>query len=234
MDLTIRDAVAIFDVSESRIYRWVHDDDLPAREVNGQLYFNRTELLEWATIHRVKFAADLFRDPSGGPSTGERLTDALQLGGIVTGLPGSNKDEVLRMVVEKLRLPDDFDRSMLLQLFLSREAAGSTAAGDGIAIPHPRYPVVLPDGRPALTLFFLEHPIDFGALDRQPVHTLFVLVSPTIRAHLRMLARIACALRDERFRVVLKRGGSKEDILLAVEQLADHTDRSSFGTRESA
>src|SRR5262249_10861157 len=108
MDLTIRDAVAIFDVSESRIYRWIHDDDLPAREVNGQLYFNRTELLEWATIHRVKFAADLFRDPSGGPPAGEGLTDALQLGGIVTGLPGANKDEILRTVVEKLRLPDDF------------------------------------------------------------------------------------------------------------------------------
>src|SRR5262249_38252961 len=127
-----------------------------------------------------------------------------------------------------------FDRSVLLQLFVSREAAGSTAAGDGIAIPHPRFPVVLPDGRPMLTLFFLEQPVDFGALDRQPVHTLFVLISPTIRTHLRMLARIACALRDERFRAVLKRRGSKEEILRAVDQVADQTDRSSFAKRESA
>ena len=54
MDLTIRDAAAIFDVPESRIYRWIHEEDLPAREVNGQHYFNRTELLEWATVRRVK------------------------------------------------------------------------------------------------------------------------------------------------------------------------------------
>ena len=68
MELTIRDAAAIFGVPEGRIYRWVHDDDLPARNVNGQLYFNRTELLEWATIRRVKFASDLFRHPSAGPA----------------------------------------------------------------------------------------------------------------------------------------------------------------------
>src|SRR5262249_51041259 len=154
--------------------------------------------------------------------------------GIVTNLPGSNKDEVLRRVVENLRLPDEFDRSVLLQLFLSREAAGSSAAGDGIAIPHPRYPVVLPHGRPTLALFFLERPVDFGALDRQPVDTLFVLISPTIRTHLRMLARIACALREERFRAVLKRRSSDEEIMCVVGQVADHTRLSSSDTREPA
>jgi PTS system nitrogen regulatory IIA component len=85
-----------------------------------------------------------------------------------------------------------------------------------------------------LALFFLQHPVDFGALDRQRVHTLFVLVSPTIRTHLRMLARIACALRDEHFRKVLKSRGSDEEILHAVERLADCADRNSFSTGESA
>ncbi|MGC8643092.1 MAG: PTS sugar transporter subunit IIA [Isosphaeraceae bacterium] len=221
MDLTIRDAAAIFDVPESRIYRWIHDEDLPAREVNGQHYFNRTELLEWATIRRVEISPDLFRDPSGSPPTGEGLVEALQIGGIITGPPGSDKREILREVVERLRLPEDFDRSVLHQLFLARESVGSTAVGDGIAIPHPRHPVVLPVGLPMLTLCFLDQPIEFGALDRQPVHTLFILVSPTIRAHLRMLARIVCALRDERFRAVLKRRGSTDEILREVQRVAD-------------
>ena len=160
--------------------------------------------------------------------------EALRSGGIITGLPGSDKGEILREVVERLRLPEDFDRSVLHQLFLSREAAGSTAVGDGIAIPHPRHPVVMPAGRPTLTLFFLDRPVDFGAPDRQPVHTLFVLISPTIRAHLRMLARIACALRDEHFRAVLKRRGSTEEILREVQRVEDSADRRSSETRESA
>jgi PTS system nitrogen regulatory IIA component len=234
MDLTVRAVAAIFDVPEGRIYRWIQDEDLPSREVNGQYYFNRTELLEWATVRRVKFDPDLFRDSSGNSPPGEGLAEALRLGGIITGLPGRDKPEILRAVVDRMRLPEGFDRSVLCQLFLAREAAGSTAVGDGIAIPHPRHPVVLPVGRPTLTLCFLERAVDFGAADRQPVHTLFVLVSPTIRAHLRMLARIACALRDESFRAVLKRRGAAEEILSEAQRVEDSFHRGAADTRESA
>jgi len=214
MDLTVRDAAEIFSVSEGRIHRWIHEDDLPTREVNGQHYFNRTELLEWATVRRVKFSPDLFRDSSGSgeAAASEGLIEALQRGGIFSGVGGSTKHEVLKEVVERMHLPEGFDRSVLYELFLAREAAGSTGVGDGIAIPHPRHPVVLPVGRPMVTLCFLDRPVDFGAADRQPVHTLLVLVSPTIRAHLRMLARVACALRDEPLRAVLKRHGSPAEI----------------------
>jgi PTS system nitrogen regulatory IIA component len=233
MDLTIREVAAIFDVTERRIYRWIHEEDLPAREVNGRQCFNRTELLEWATVRRVIFSPALIRDPSAGPAVGEELADALRAGGIMTDIHGADKPGVLREIVDRLRLPDGFRRSALLQLFLSRESIGSTAVGDGIAIPHPRYPVVLAIGRPLLTLCFLDQPIEFGALDGRPVHTLFVLVSPTIRSHLRMLARIACALRDERFRAVLLLRSSTEVILREVQRLEGCFGRSSVDTPES-
>jgi PTS system nitrogen regulatory IIA component len=233
VDLTIRDAAAIFDVPEARIYRWIQDDDLPCRELNGRHYFNRTELLEWAAVRRVKFRAGLFQDPSHTPPAGESLAEALEIGGIIVGLGGSDKREVLRNVVDRMHLPESFDRSVLHQLFLARESTGSTAVGDGIAIPHPRSPVVLPVGRPMLSLCFLDQPIEFGAVDRQPVHTLFVLVTPTIRAHLRMLARIACALRDEPFRTVLKRRAPAAEILHEVRRVEESFERSSVDTQES-
>jgi nitrogen PTS system EIIA component len=233
MDMTVRQAAAIFDVSESRIHRWIRDDGLPSRLVNGNQYFNRTELLEWATVRRVKFDPDLFRDPEGVPTTGEGLVEALSIGGIITDLSGSDKAEVFQKVVERMRLPEGFDRSVLAQLLLARESAGSTAVGGGIAIPHPRHPVVLPVGSPMLTLCLLEQPVQFGAPDRQPVDTLFVLVSPTIRAHLRMLARIACVLRDETFRAVLKRRGGADEILQDVRRAEAAFDQSSVDKRES-
>jgi PTS system nitrogen regulatory IIA component len=232
VDLTIRDAAAIFDVPEGRIYRWIQDDDLPCREVNGRHCFNRTELLEWAAVRGVRFRAGLFGDPSHTDTGEERLAKALEIGGILSGLGGSDKRDVLRSVVERLRLPEGFDRAILLQLFLARESMGSTAVGDGIAIPHPRSPVVVPVLRPIVTLCFLDQPIEFGAVDRQPVHTLFVLVSPTIRVHLRMLARIACALRDERFRAVLKRRAPNEEILREIRRVEESFERSSFDARE--
>jgi PTS system nitrogen regulatory IIA component len=231
MDLTVRQIAAIFDVPEGRIYRWVHDDGLPSKQVNGNQYFNRTEVLEWATVRRVKFDPDLFRDTEGGTTTGERLAEALSIGGIITGLAGSDKSEILQKVVDRMQLPAGFDRSVLTQLLLARESAGSTAVGGGIAIPHPRHPVVLPVGRPSLTLCFLDKPIPFHAPDEQPVDTLFVLVSPTIRVHLRMLARIACVLRDESLLAVLKRRGNALEILQEVRRVEDAFARSAVEER---
>jgi mannitol/fructose-specific phosphotransferase system IIA component (Ntr-type) len=90
------------------------------------------------------------------------------------------------------------DREFLYKVLLARESLGSTGIGDGIAIPHVRNPIVLHLSRPIVTLCFLERPVDFGALDGQPVNTLFTLISPTVRAHLHLLSRLAFTLRDPR------------------------------------
>ena len=128
--------------------------------------------------------------------TASRIVRRLGGGGIFYRLAGKDKPAVLRSVVEMLRLPDKVDREFLLQVLLAREALESTAIGDGIAIPHVRNPIVLHVPQPMVTLCFLEAPVDFGALDGQPVQTLFTLISPTVKAHLHLLSRLAFALRD--------------------------------------
>jgi PTS system nitrogen regulatory IIA component len=59
----------------------------------------------------------------------------------------------------------------------------------------------------------LEKPVDFGALDGQPVQTLFSLICPTMRSHLQTLARLSHALHDEKFKQVVMRQGKREEIL---------------------
>ncbi len=88
-------------------------------------------------------------------------------------------------------LPEEVDREFLLRVLVAREEFSSTGIGEGIAIPHVRNPVVLHISKPMVTLFFLEHPIDFGAIDGQPVFALFMLISPTVRAHLHLISRLA-------------------------------------------
>jgi PTS system nitrogen regulatory IIA component len=139
--------------------------------------------------------------------------DALQAGGIHYRLSGQDRESVLRALVETMRLPEEVDREFLFRVLLAREAMEPTGIGDGIAIPHVRNPIVLHVSRPMITLCFLEKRVDFGALDRQPVRTLFALISPTVRAHLHLLSRIAFALRDPRFREVVSREGTRDEIL---------------------
>ena len=73
--------------------------------------------------------------------------------------------------------------------------------------------------RPIVTLCFLERPIDFDALDGQPVHTLFTVLSPTVRAHLHTLARISYSLQQPAFADVIRRQGSREEIVEACEAI---------------
>ncbi len=106
---------------------------------------------------------------------------------------------------------------------------GSTAVGNGVAIPHPRHPVVLPISKPLLSLCFLAKPIDFGAPNGEPVHTLFVLLSPTIQTHLQILARIASLLRDQKLGEVLSGRKSQREILAEVRRVEKAFDVNTVG-----
>ena len=72
-----------------------------------------------------------------------------------------------------------------------------------------------------ITLCFLEQPVDFGALDGKPVHTLFTLVSPTIRAHLHLLSRLSFAMREPTFKHAVISQASRDDILAAARTCDD-------------
>src|ERR1035438_4473267 len=196
MKLTVRDAACILNVSEKSIYRWIKQGVIPAYQINDQYRFNRAELLEWATSRKISVSPEIFAEPESGDPSPPSLLDALRSGGIHYRIGGQDKGSVLHSVVDTMKLPEEVDREFLYQVLLARETLGSTGIGDGIAIPHVRNPVVLHVSKPTVTLCFLEHPIDFGAIDGKPVTTLFTLISPTVRAHLHLLSRLGFVLRN--------------------------------------
>lgn len=219
MQLSVREAAKVLNVSEKTIYRWVHDGTLPAYRVNHQYRFNRAELFEWATAHKMSFSPEMFSEREGSSAPLPLLEDALKAGGVHYRVGGKDRDSVLRAVVQTMSLPHEVDRELVFQLMAAREALGSTGVGDGIAIPHVRNPIVLHVERPAVGLCFLERPIEFGALDGQPVHTLFSLVTPTVRVHLHLLSRLAYALRDAEFKAILLQQGSPEKIFATIRRI---------------
>ena len=215
MQLTVRDAARLLNLSERALMEHVEKGDLPFHNVAGRRFLNRDELVEWATARGLPVALTAAAEDETMPTLGA----ALEAGGIVHGLPGNDKDSVLRHLVESMPLPADVDPDFLHSVLLAREALGSTAVGDGVAIPHPRSPILLRVPAPLVTLCFLETPIDFGALDGQPVQVLFSTISPTTRAHLHLLSLLAFALRDPAFKECLVRRAGAAEILAAVHRL---------------
>ncbi|MBE0602241.1 MAG: PTS sugar transporter subunit IIA [Deltaproteobacteria bacterium] len=218
MQLGVREVAELLNVSEKTVYRWLKRGKLSAYRVNDQYRFNRAELLEWATSEKLQVSPLIFSDPEGSSLPLPTLADAIRAGGINYRVGGADKASVLGNIVELMPLPEEVDRKFLLQVLLARESLGSTGMGEGIAIPHVRSPIVMHIPRPMVTLSFLEHPIDFGAIDGKPVHTLFTLSSSTIRGHLHLLSRLSFALRQPGFRKSIVERGSREGILDAARE----------------
>ena len=236
MKLSVRDLATIFNVTERQIFRWINEDGLPSRELDGRPYFNQIELLEWAITRSHWFSPAILQENPRSEGTSSlkptSLARSIENAGNPLRLAGKTKNEVLTRMVEGLTLPENADRENLLRLFLAREIKGSTAVGDGIAIPHPQHPVILPIAKPTVWICFLETPVDFGSLDGLPIHTIFTMICPTIRVHLRLLAQVAIALRDPQFRAAIVKRGSRETILRDAERL-DRTTMATASPRQA-
>lgn len=213
MQLSVKDTAGLLNVSEKTIYRWIKQQVIPVYRINEQFRFNRSELLEWATSRRIQVSPEIFRESEQGKTQLPSLSDALKAGGIFYRICGTDKPSVLRAIVDVLNLPEEVDREFLYQVLMARETLGSTGIGDGIAIPHVRNPVVLHVSKPSISLCFLDKPIDFLAIDGQPVSTFFTLISPTVRAHLHMLSRLGYVLQNAEFKAMLKEQASRGELM---------------------
>jgi PTS system nitrogen regulatory IIA component len=232
MQLTVRDLTEMFNVSEATVTRWVKQEELPAQRVAGQFRFNRFEVLDWAIAHQIKVESNSL-DHRVDFQSWVSLAEALEAGGVHYKVPGDDQEAALRGLVSRLPLPEGFDRKMLLQLFLAREALGSTAVGDGIAVPHVRRPIVLNVPRSLVTLCFLKRPIACQAPDDMPVRILFSVISPTVAAHVQLLARLSRALHDPGFRKSIV-GTKPRAVILREARRVEKAEQAAEGPRPRA
>jgi len=123
------------------------------------------------------------------------LTDLVAPTAIVPALKVNGKKQALQeLAARAAELTGQNERS-ILEILLQREKLGSTAVGNGVAIPHGKLPKL---GRLVGLFARLERAIDFEALDGQPVDLIFLLLAPEAAGadHLKALARVARLLRD--------------------------------------
>ena len=214
MQITVADVARMLKLSERVVQERIEKGEIPSQCVKGRFFLNREEIVEWASAQGLPIAI-----PAAEMAPMPALSAALAAGGIVHGLLGRDKDSVLRHLVENMPLPADVDPDFLHSVLLAREALGTTAVGDGVAVPHPRSPILLRVPTALVTLCFLETPIDFGAFDGKPVHVLFSVISPTTRAHLHLLSMLAYALRDPAFKECMVLRVGSEEILAAARRI---------------
>ena len=211
-------AAIILNQSEETITRWAQRGVLPVHRIQNQYLFNRAELQEWAALHSHQVVPELVA-PSGVNGEFPSLTAAIDRGGICYRVPGGSRNAVLEAVTHLPGIPPGVNRPNLHQLLVHREALASTGMGNGIAIPHPRDPLVVRIQQPCVMLCFLAQAVDFCAIDGQPVRVLFMVLSPSVRVHLQILARLAFVLHDDVLKELLGEVASREAILERIRAI---------------
>lgn len=123
------------------------------------------------------------------------LSDLIEVPAIMPALKANSKKQLLQLLSERASAIAGIPEREIFDTILQRERLGSTGVGNGIAIPHGKLA-----GVKQISGVFarLETPIDFEALDDQPVDLVFLLLAPEGAGadHLKALSRIARVLRD--------------------------------------
>ena len=149
-----------------------------------------------------------------------KLLDIVVKKAIIPDLAGTERDEAVSEIIDALvkagalspKLRDEFIKAVI-----KRENRGSTGFGHGVAVPHVKHASI---SRMAIAVAISRAGVDFNALDRQPVYTILLLLSPEDQPeeHLDAMEAIFGNLSQETFRRFLRQSKTADDVLSLLEE----------------
>lgn len=149
-----------------------------------------------------------------------KLLDIIVSNAIIPDLVSTERDEAVAEIVDALvaagalspELKDEFVKAII-----KREKRGSTGFGHGVAVPHVKHPAI---SKMAVAIGISRKGIEFNALDKQPVYSIFLLLSPEDKPedHLDAMEAIFGNLSQETFRRFLRQATTTEDVMTLLEE----------------
>ena len=226
MDLKIKDVAELLSVSETTIRRWLAEGLIPAYRLHRQYRFSRIEIEDWVMQQQLgkgkaknlPFGED-DKPASQEEAPGQRqfsLYRAIHKGGVYCNILGSTKEKIIAATMDQIADVANFDSQVITELLLDREKLSPTALNNGIAVPHTRE-FLFKGPSDLITVVFPENPIDWGALDEKPVHTLFFLFSCDDKRHLHLLAKLAHLSSSDEGLKYLQTKPSSQDLLAYIK-----------------
>lgn len=219
MDLKLKDVAELLNVSETTVKRWITDSKIPYYKLNNQYRFSRSEIENWVLSRKQEGGVAPFEEETHKERLGTQqfgLFRAVHKGGVYRNVPGDTKEEVIRNAMELIAKDLLLDASVVTELLLDRENLMPTALSNGIGVPHTR-DFLLQESYDVIAVVFPAQPIEYGALDGQPVHTLFFLFACDDKRHLHLLAKLAHLSSKPDNLAYLKRHPAKAELLEYVK-----------------
>jgi PTS system nitrogen regulatory IIA component len=213
MDAT--EAARLLNVTEATLVRWVRQGLLRSLDGRGRR-FERTELEGWARQRGLPLGAPP-RARLAPPE--DLLAAAVERGAATAGVKPATASEAIEIAVGALPVLDDRARGDLLDAVLERERMASTGLGHGLAVPHPRKPPSELLEEAVVSVVFPDVALDWAAVDGEPVHTVFLLLSPSASVHLQILSGVAHSLRSPELPGLLRKRPSQAQLVARLRAL---------------
>lgn len=147
-----------------------------------------------------------------------KITDVLEEQFVRTNLPGTSKEEIIDSMIHLVgNSRNVLDKEKVRQAIFEREKIMSTGVGNGFAIPHGKTDAV----KDIVAAFAItERPVDYQALDEQPVRLVFLLVGrdSLVGPHIKLLSRISRMMNKEEFRKELLASKTPKEVIELFRQ----------------
>lgn len=152
-----------------------------------------------------------------------KLADIICTDAVIASLESTERDTVIKELVAALSTAAKIkkkDADALAEAVIKRENEASTGIGKGVAVPHVKHDGIT---EPIAAIGCSADGIDFTSLDKQPVYSVFLLLSPSDNPdkHLQAMETIFKNLQKDDFRRFLRQAQSVDDVVEAVKDADD-------------
>jgi nitrogen PTS system EIIA component len=217
MDLKMKDIIDLLDVPEKTIIQWINEKRMPSYKIKNQYYFNKAEVNEWILKNNIAVSEKIL--DLALTNRPVSLIDLIKKGDVHYGIKGTTVLKVIDDVVATIPIPKSADKDTVRASLILREEMMTTAVGRGIALPHPRNPIISDIDEESVSVCFLKKPVDYGALDGEPVRVLFVIISSNAKRHLEILSKISFLSKQDDFIKTLNDKPQKDVFLSYIDRI---------------
>ena len=146
------------------------------------------------------------------------LTSLISKGGVFT-VEGSSTTEIYEKVCNLIKFPESITSDAVFNALCAREKIMSTAVGNGIALPHSRYPILKNSDDQRIIVCYLKETLQMNAPDGRLVGVMFILLTSSPQFHLKVLSQLAFLFQNKDFRNTLDKKPNEAELIEAIKKV---------------
>ncbi len=154
-----------------------------------------------------------------------KIGELIKRGGVIFDADGDSPEKLYRVIAESQQLPEYLSNEQFYTELVKREDLMCTAVGNGMALPHPRYPLLKNEDEQRIIVCYPKKPLLMVSPDSKPVFVFFAILSSSSKVHMKILSKLAFLIQNAEFRNLLAQKPSADILADAADRIITPEDK---------